>query len=413
MESIIDQLIVVSEGFALLGTTWLIWFISGVANNLFSPQKWSWRRTGEDILKTILMVVATLAWVVTINLLNHYTAALGIDISKLLDGASVTGLVVIIAGGSGVYAYKGFRNIIRFFIKDHTVLQKITENVEAPEELDYAEAAEPVKQFIDGIMQYAVQPEESVEAQLEFEEEGGRGAAYSVPIDTYDRFRNTVMGKGYDIDGAYGYQCWDGCALLWQQLGKNLATGNGCAYGCWTLNRDCNKNDQFDLITDVKQIKRGDVLVFRAGEFGHIGFADADYSNPNYIPLLGQNQGGTPKGAAGGAGFNVINMSLVSFLGAFRLKKWASAVPTPAPAPKPQPKPEPESTEDGEDEPSIVFYKKGDQVVPLKKVDYDGRKLRQYDEVYTVMQDQVGDRVVLGARGQIWAAMNTTDIRKV
>ena len=72
--------------------------------------------------------------------------------------------------------------------------------------------------------------------------------------------------------------------------------------------------------------------------------------------------------------------------------------PTPEPTPKPTPEPQPE-------------FQVGDVVVPTRLVDYDGTPLVQYDDTYTITQIS-GDRAVLSARGQVWAAMNTKDIRK-
>lgn len=70
-----------------------------------------------------------------------------------------------------------------------------------------------------------------------------------------------------------------------------------------------------------------------------------------------------------------------------------------APAPAPTPKPEP-------------GFKVGDKVVPTKLVDYNGTPLVQYDDYYTISQLN-GDRAVLTARGAVWAAMNTANLRKV
>lgn len=81
-----------------------------------------------------------------------------------------------------------------------------------------------------------------------------------------------------------------------------------------------------------------------------------------------------------------------------RIVSWVEdPKPTPAPEPKPEPKPE---------------FKVGDVVVPTRLVDYNGTPLVQYDPNYTITQIS-GDRAVLSARGQIWAAMNTKDIKKV
>ncbi len=79
------------------------------------------------------------------------------------------------------------------------------------------------------------------------------------------------------------------------------------------------------------------------------------------------------------------------------LKKVNAPAPAPAPAPKPAPAPEP--------------FKVGDTVVPTKLVDYNGTPLVQYDPTYTISQIN-GDRAVLTARGAVWAAMNTANIRK-
>lgn len=79
----------------------------------------------------------------------------------------------------------------------------------------------------------------------------------------------------------------------------------------------------------------------------------------------------------------------------------ANAINNPAPAPAPTPTPKPQ--EDG--------FKVGDVVVPTRLVDYNGTHLVQYDENYTITQIN-GDRAVLSARGAIWAAMNTKDIKK-
>ena len=57
-------------------------------------------------------------------------------------------------------------------------------------------------------------------------------------------------------------------------------------------------------------------------------------------------------------------------------------------------------------------FKVGDTVQPLRLVDYDGRRLRQYDDNYTILQIH-GNRAVLTARGQVWAAMRTEDIERV
>jgi hypothetical protein len=55
--------------------------------------------------------------------------------------------------------------------------------------------------------------------------------------------------------------------------------------------------------------------------------------NNGYIALLGENQGGTPC-EGGGSAFNIINISLSSFKGAFRPKIYIKPDPSPLPIPE-------------------------------------------------------------------------------
>lgn len=72
--------------------------------------------------------------------------------------------------------------------------------------------------------------------------------------------------------------------------------------------------------------------------------------------------------------------------------------------PEPTPAPAPEPIKDDS-------IKVGDMVVPTELVDYNGIPLKQYDNQYMVYQIN-GDRAVLTARGQIWAAMNIKSLRR-
>ena len=158
-------------------------------------------------------------------------------------------------------------------------------------------------------------PDEYIPKKIE-SEEGGVGSIYKVSTSTWNNFRSAVMGHGYDIDNFFGWQCWDGAALLWQQFGLALLTGNGMAIGCWDLKRNTNKYTKFTLVTSVNSLKKGDVVVMRPNHIGFFnGYAD------NYMIIDGQNQGGKP-GPNGGMAFNEVRITKAAFAGAFRLKKW-------------------------------------------------------------------------------------------
>lgn len=165
-------------------------------------------------------------------------------------------------------------------------------------------------------------PDEYIALKTKVEIASGVGSQYSVPTSSYAAFKAAVNGKGFDIDNYYGWQCWDGAALLWQQFGLALVTGNGLAIGCWDLKRDVNKYDKFDLVGKIESLKLGDVVCMRPN---HIGFFDG--FDGAYMRILGQNQGGTPH-ASGGSAFNLARISKSAFAGAFRLKKWGTSMVT-------------------------------------------------------------------------------------
>lgn len=112
-------------------------------------------------------------------------------------------------------------------------------------------------------------------------------------------FYNSHVGKGYDIDGSYGAQCWDGFAAYCQWLGVPVInTTNGHASSLWTAR---NRNGILNYFTEVSSPKNGDVCVWSdayGGGYGHV----AMYYNGQ---IFGQNQGGAAY-PGGGAVFNLI-----------------------------------------------------------------------------------------------------------
>ena len=146
---------------------------------------------------------------------------------------------------------------------------------------------------------------------------------------TYQQFRDATLGNGYNVDQAYGNQCWDFCALLWWQYGLTLHTGpRSWASECWTVSRTLNAVPPFTQVTSISDIKRGDCIVFKGTSnypTGHIAFADEDYKvGMTRMNFLGQNQGqGSLKPS------NIANISLANCIGAFRNSNWVAPKPTP------------------------------------------------------------------------------------
>ena len=149
-----------------------------------------------------------------------------------------------------------------------------------------------------------------------------------VPHSSFDEWRSATIGNMYDLDGWYSGQCWDYTALCYAQYGLRLYTGNpGVAKNCWLQSKALNTRDPFIAVEGVKNIKRGDILVFGGGFAGHICFADEDYNGTMRLDCLGQNQG--TDGSGGPA--NVMNLGLYQFLGIFRNTEWEGS-PSPSPS---------------------------------------------------------------------------------
>ena len=166
----------------------------------------------------------------------------------------------------------------------------------------------------------------------------------TLDISSYDEFRRQVLERasqnlGYDVDGSFGYQCWDLAAELWMNIPEFSGgilypqTGpNMYASECWTISRDVNSGMSFEQIWHIEDIKRGDCIVIASSpisDTGHIAFADEDYGGSNMMNLLGQNQV-NPSPTLGHIP-TVTNLDVGSyFLGAFRYKAWTRPTPTPA-----------------------------------------------------------------------------------
>lgn len=165
-----------------------------------------------------------------------------------------------------------------------------------------------------------------------------------VPVNTYLAWRTNTLNNGYDVDGSYGCQCWDFASLFWWNIGFPQGypqITNSSAYTMWNLreqNKSYNGVEYFDLITNLNDVKKGDVMVYNytsSNPYGHVGFADEDYAswhadNPSSyeFPILSENNQGIPD-PAGGAYANIHGYDTRLFLGAFRLKAWHDEPPTP------------------------------------------------------------------------------------
>lgn len=140
---------------------------------------------------------------------------------------------------------------------------------------------------------------------------------------TYQDFYNLVINKGFDIDGYYGWQCWDGYAKYCQWLGYPYAHCGIHGYACdiWEQRKTNGILNYFDEVTVMKP---GDVAVFKKvanwTPLSHIAIFHSDIDGV-YGWFLGQNQNGLYKHASGGSSFNLTKLPYsATFDTAFRPK---------------------------------------------------------------------------------------------
>ena len=129
--------------------------------------------------------------------------------------------------------------------------------------------------------------------------------------------------------------------MLWGNIGRYghsgvpynypyLSTGGtGYAYGIWYARTE-NAASNFDLIFNLADVKRGDLVILDQGRFvgdvsGHDAFADEDYDGSGYMWLVGQNQ--ESPSAQYGHVVTRDRMSVAKFMGAFRFHQWAQPTP--------------------------------------------------------------------------------------
>lgn len=145
-------------------------------------------------------------------------------------------------------------------------------------------------------------------------------------FSTFDRFIETTLGRTIG-EG----ECWDYINLVWSHLGSRYytyppsdpsSTNHGVKWG-WinTEARSANTINHLSQIPNLADVKRGDIVVYSAGTYGHAGFASEDYSGGSHLNLYSQN-------------FNARRVTLDSnnmstFLGAWRYDAWSTTPPTP------------------------------------------------------------------------------------
>lgn len=146
----------------------------------------------------------------------------------------------------------------------------------------------------------------------------------------YQDFKNGVLGKGFDIDNNFGYQCWDGYAeyCIWLGVPYANCTVTGYVRDIWEQRHNNGMLNNFD---EVEIMNPGDVVIFKVTQgwtpYSHVAIFDSDIDG-TYGWFLGQNQNGEPKHPDGGSGFNLFKLPYwATYPTAFRPKHFPADKP--------------------------------------------------------------------------------------
>lgn len=310
MEDLINHLITVASGLGILGAGYLVWLLSGVANVVFtSGKKWSWRKMLQDLTKALLMAVAILSWVAVFDALDWFTAKMGADITAVLDGASLSGLVGGIIGGTAYFLLKGYKNFYEFINSNH---------VEVPiENPDYEGVAEGVKDTITKLTvkeQFKKDGVEETESEEISEKEAGQGGL----TNTYpEPYRSAPKDSLIDPSTCYSRECVSYCAWKIAELKGTWPRRTGSMNAREWINRLPEWGYK-----EVSRPQNGGkyIGVLTGGTYGHVYWFEFDttISEYNYASL-------------GNYGVRSVNLAEARW---FEIQAPTTPTPTPTPSKK-------------------------------------------------------------------------------
>lgn len=160
------------------------------------------------------------------------------------------------------------------------------------------------------------------------------GAIEQVDTSSPEAFKKSTLGRCIVANNYFGAQCVSlARAFWWSYAGFDVSTcDTGLAKGmmnCW----EDNARDKFKTIWNTNEVQEGTWIVLDGNTTGHICMALGKVTN-GYVSCLGENQGGIPcEYGIGGAGTNVINISVKNFIGGYTPLTYIPPEPEPEPTP--------------------------------------------------------------------------------
>lgn len=173
---------------------------------------------------------------------------------------------------------------------------------------------------------------DNADSQLYYE----LGSMEQVDTSSAEAFKQSTLGRCIVANNYFGAQCVSlARAFWWDYAGFDVSTcGTGLAKGMMNCAEE-NARDRFAIIWDTDEIQEGTWIVLDGNRTGHVCMA-LDKVKNGYVSCLGENQGGIPcEYGIGGAGTNIINISVKNFIGGYTPLDYIIPEPEPEPAPLP------------------------------------------------------------------------------
>lgn len=156
------------------------------------------------------------------------------------------------------------------------------------------------------------------------------GKVEEVDTSSVDAFVKSTLNRCIIADNYFGAQCVSlARAFWWDYAGFDVSTcGTGLAKGMMNCYEE-NARDKFKVIWNTNEIQKGTWIVLDGSRTGHICMALGKVKD-GYVTCLGENQGGVPcEYGVGGAGTNIINLSVKNFIGGYTPLDYIEPEPTP------------------------------------------------------------------------------------
>ena len=158
------------------------------------------------------------------------------------------------------------------------------------------------------------------------------GSVEEVDTSSVEAFVESTIGRCLVFGNYWGAQCVSLARGFWlDYAGYDVSTcGTGLAKGMMNCAEE-NARNKFKVIWNTDEIQSGTWIVLDGSRTGHICMALGKV-NGGYVTCLGENQGGVPCDyGIGGAGTNIINISVKNFIGGYTPLDYIEPEPEPTP----------------------------------------------------------------------------------